>query len=63
MVRLTDRFDMSIVVDWDVKPQFKQRISASLCLKKNNNIDKEKKSYRYMLIDKEKKRFFNFPDL
>ena len=24
MVRLTDRLDMTIVVDWDVKPQIKQ---------------------------------------
>ena len=24
MVRLTDRLDMTIVVDWDVKPQVKQ---------------------------------------
>ena len=25
VVRLTDRLDMTIVVDWDVKPQIKQR--------------------------------------
>ena len=25
MVRLTDRLDMTIVVDWDVKPQIKQQ--------------------------------------
>ena len=27
MVRLTDRLDMTIVVDWDVKPQIKQTSS------------------------------------
>ena len=25
MVRLTDRLDMTIVVDWDVKPQIRQQ--------------------------------------
>ena len=27
MVRLTDRLDMTVVVDWDVKPQNKHTIS------------------------------------
>ena len=37
MVRLTDSIDMTIVVDWDVKPQIKQA----------NRMDKKVLIYMY----------------
>ena len=33
MVRLTDRLDMTISVDWDVKPQIKQKKSEAVLVK------------------------------
>ena len=38
MVRLTDRLDMTIAVNWDVKPQTKQRTSVVAASKKRVNV-------------------------
>ena len=36
VVRLTDRLNMTIVVDWDVKPQIKQTKEIGSAQKKRN---------------------------
>ena len=41
MVRLTDRLDMTIVVDWDVKPQNKQTVIV-LCLSDRSQSESTK---------------------
>ena len=52
VVRLTDRLNMTIVVDWDVKPQIKQTKEIGLAQKKRNEPCHEKTCLRSLRLGK-----------
>ena len=52
VVRLTDLLNMTIVVDWDVKPQIKQTKEIGLAQKKRNEPRHEKTCLRSSRLGK-----------
>ena len=52
VVRLTDRLNMTIVVDWDVKPQIKQTKEIGSAQKKRNEPRHEKTCLRSLQLGK-----------